>query len=71
VPEYPAQRCAPVQPATGTGSFIRKLIDHFRGQPAKLRHKCRHEPHANEVAILPYYVANQKIEATYAAVMGE
>ena len=26
--------------------------------------------HANEVAILPYYVANLNIEATYAAITG-
>jgi predicted helicase len=27
--------------------------------------------HANEVAILPYYVANLNIEATYAAITGQ
>lgn len=60
-----------LDPATGTGTFICELVEHFRGQPAKLKHKYRHELHANEVAILPYYVANLNIEATYAAVMGE
>ena len=30
-----------------------------------------HELHANEVAILPYYVANLNIEATYAAMTGD
>ncbi len=60
-----------LDPATGTGTFICELIDHFRGQPAKLRQKYKHELHANEVAILPYYVANLNIEATYAAVTGE
>ncbi|WP_324781196.1 type ISP restriction/modification enzyme [Thiobacillus sedimenti] len=60
-----------LDPATGTGTFVCELIEHFRGQPAKLRHKYRHELHANEVAILPYYVANLNIEATYAQVMGE
>lgn len=60
-----------LDPATGTGTFICELIEHFRGQPAKLRQKYAHELHANEVAILPYYVANLNIEATYAAVMGE
>ncbi len=59
-----------LDPATGTGTFICELIEHFRGQPAKLRHKYREELHANEVAILPYYVANLNIEATYAAVAG-
>ena len=60
-----------LDPATGTGTFVCELIEHFRGQPAKLRHKYREELHANEVAILPYYVANLNIEATYAAVAGQ
>jgi predicted helicase len=60
-----------LDPATGTGTFIAELIEHFRGQPAKLRHKYANELHANEVGLLPYYVANLNIEATYAAVTGE
>jgi predicted helicase len=57
-----------LDPATGTGSFITELLEHFRGQPAKLTNKYREGLHANEVAILPYYVANLNIEATYAAI---
>lgn len=60
-----------LDPATGTGTFISELLEHFRGQPEKLKHKYREELHANEVAILPYYVANLNIEATYAAIAGE
>lgn len=60
-----------LDPATGTGTFICELLEHFRGQPAKLKHKYAEELHANEVAILPYYVANLNIEATYAAITGE
>ena len=59
-----------LDPATGTGTFICELLEHFRGQPKKLAHKYLHELHANEVAILPYYVANLNIEATYAAITG-
>jgi len=59
-----------LDPATGTGTFICELLEHFRGQPKKLEHKYRQELHANEVAILPYYVANLNIEATYAAITG-
>jgi predicted helicase len=59
-----------LDPATGTGTFICELIEHFSGQPEKLRRKYRHELHANEVAILPYYVANLNIEATFAAATG-
>ena len=59
-----------LDPATGTGTFICELLEHFRGQPKKLEHKYKHELHANEVAILPYYVANLNIESTYAAITG-
>lgn len=61
-----------LDPATGTGTFIVELLDHFAGAgPNKLRHKYTEELHANEVAILPYYVANLNIEATYAAITGQ
>lgn len=60
-----------LDPATGTGTFVCELLEHFRGQPQKLAHKYKNELHANEVAILPYYVANLNIEATYAAVAGQ
>ena len=59
-----------LDPATGTGTYTCELLEHFRGQPTKLKHEYQHELHANEVAILPYYVANLNIEATYAAITG-
>ena len=59
-----------LDPAAGTGTFICELMEHFRGQPQKLAYKYKEELHANEVAILPYYVANLNIEATYAAING-
>jgi predicted helicase len=60
-----------LDPATGTGTFIVELLEHFRGNHDKLRHKYTEELHANEVAILPYYVANLNIEATYQAITGQ
>jgi predicted helicase len=60
-----------LDPAVGTGTFICELLEHFRGQKSKLKHKYLEELHANEVAILPYYVANLNIEATYAAITGD
>lgn len=60
-----------LDPASGTGTFICELLEHFRGQPDKLRYKYQEELHANEVAILPYYVANLNIEATFAALTGQ
>ncbi len=59
-----------LDPATGTGTFICEMLEHFRGQPAKLKYKYLNELYANEMAILPYYVANLNIEATYAAITG-
>ncbi len=60
-----------LDPATGTGTFICELLEHFRGNKQKLAYKYKEELHANEVAILPYYVANLNIEATYAAIAGQ
>ena len=59
-----------LDPATGTGTFVCELLEHFRGQDG-IHAKFKNELHANEVAILPYYVANLNIEATYAAVTGQ
>ena len=52
-----------LDPATGTGTFITNLINHLPLE--RLEQKYRHEIHANEVAILPYYIANLNIEYTY------
>ena len=60
-----------LDPATGTGTFITEMLDYFRGDKGKLAYKYAHELHANEVAILPYYVANLNIESTYATITGQ
>ena len=60
-----------LDPATGTGTYIVELLEYFRGHGDKLRHKYKEELHANEIAILPYYVANLNIEATYQAITGQ
>ena len=52
-----------LDPATGTGTFITNLINHLPVE--RLEHKYRNEIYANEVAILPYYIANLNIEYTY------
>jgi hypothetical protein len=58
-----------LDPATGTGTFICDIIDYL---PAgKLAHKYKNELHANEVAILPYYIANLNIEYTYKQKTGQ
>lgn len=52
-----------LDPATGTGTFIAELIDRINIHT--LEYKYEHELHANEVAILPYYIANLNIGYTY------
>ncbi len=52
-----------LDPATGTGTFITSLIDYLPTD--RLEYKYRNEIHANEVAILPYYIANLNIEYAY------
>ncbi len=52
-----------LDPATGTGTFVTSLINYLPAD--RLEHKYDREIHANEVAILPYYIANLNIEYTY------
>ena len=58
-----------LDPATGTGTFITNLLTHL---PAvRLKYKYLNEIHANEVEILPYYIANLNIEYTYKELTGD
>jgi len=58
-----------LDPATGTGTFITEIIEHI--PPKYLKHKYLNEIHCNELAILPYYIANLNIEYTYQQKMNE
>ena len=58
-----------LDPATGTGTFITELIEYLPKN--KLEYKYKNEIHCNELAILPYYIANLNIEFTYKQKMGE
>jgi len=58
-----------LDPCIGTGTFITQLIDYIPTH--QLPYKYAHEIHANEIALLPYYVANLNIEAVYQAKMGD
>jgi len=58
-----------LDPATGTGTFICDIIDYIKKD--KLEYKYKNEIHANEVAILPYYISNLNIEFTYTQKMGK
>ena len=58
-----------LDPATGTGTFVTSLIDYLPAD--RLEYKYLNEIHANEVAILPYYIANLNIEYSYREKTGE
>ena len=58
-----------LDPTTGTGTFITDLIEYM--PPQYLEYKYLNEIHANEVAILPYYIANLNIEYTYQQKMND
>lgn len=58
-----------LDPATGTGTFVCELLE--RMHPRDLKYKYQNEIHANEIAILPYYIANLNIEATYRSLKEE
>lgn len=53
-----------LDPATGTGTFICEIIENAIPSH-QLAYKFKHELHANEIAILPYYIANLNIEYTF------
>ncbi len=53
-----------LDPATGTGTFICDIIENAIPKQ-DLDYKFKNEIHANEVAILPYYIANLNIEYTF------
>lgn len=57
-----------LDPAAGTGTFISEMIE--RIPTAELEHKYKEEIYCNEVAILPYYIANLNIEFTYKQKVG-
>jgi len=52
-----------LDPATGTGNFIVNLIERMR--PSALADAYKHRFFANEVMLLPYYVASLNIEHAY------
>jgi predicted helicase len=59
-----------IDPFTGTGTFITRLLQSGLIRPEELPHKYRHEIHANEIVLLAYYIAAINIEAVYHAIVG-
>lgn len=60
-----------LDPCMGTGTFIIDLLDYWRGDRQALSYKFAHELHANEISILPYYIAGLNIEQTYYEITGQ
>jgi predicted helicase len=56
-----------IDPFAGTGTFITRLLQSGLIDPTELARKYADEIHANEIALLAYYVAAINIEATYHA----
>ena len=59
-----------LDPFTGTGTFITRLLQSGLIKPEELAQKYRHEIHANELVLLAYYIAAINIEATYHSLAG-
>lgn len=59
-----------LDPFTGTGTFIVRLLQSGLIRPEDLARKYAHELHANEILLLAYYIAAINIEATYHGVTG-
>ncbi|MDE2955436.1 MAG: DEAD/DEAH box helicase family protein, partial [Bacteroidota bacterium] len=61
-----------LDPFTGTGTFITRIIQNGLIEPDQLPGKYAREVHANEILLLAYYIAAVNIEAAYhAAVAAE
>ncbi|TAE23105.1 MAG: helicase [Cytophagales bacterium] len=54
-----------LDPFTGTGTFITRLLQSGLIKPDDLERKYRHELHANEIVLLAYYIATINIENAF------
>ncbi|GER07831.1 DNA damage-inducible protein [Iodidimonas muriae] len=59
-----------IDPFTGTGTFVTRLLQSGLIAPEELEHKFRNEIHANEIVLLAYYIAAINIEAVYHGLQG-
>ena len=60
-----------LDPFTGTGTFITRILESKRIKRADLKRKFKEELHANEIVLLAYYIASINIETTYRDLTGE
>ncbi|MBX3275240.1 MAG: DEAD/DEAH box helicase [Sandaracinaceae bacterium] len=59
-----------LDPFTGTGTFITRLLQSGLIEKDALPRKYAEEIHANEIVLLAYYIAAINIEATYHGIVG-
>lgn len=59
-----------LDPFTGTGTFITRMLQSGLIKPEELAHKYQNEIHANEIVLLAYYIAAINIEAVYHGLAG-
>lgn len=60
-----------LDPFTGTGTFLVRMIESGLIAPEALPRKYATELHANEIVLLAYYIASINIENAYHATQGE
>ena len=60
-----------LDPFTGTGTFLARLLQSDLIQPDDLERKYRQELHANELVLLAYYIAAVNIEESFRGRHGE
>ena len=60
-----------IDPFTGTGTFLARLLQSDLIQPDDLERKYREELHANELVLLAYYIAAVNIEEVFRGRRGE
>ncbi|WP_375657525.1 MULTISPECIES: DEAD/DEAH box helicase [unclassified Bartonella] len=58
-----------LDPFTGTGTFITRLLQSDLIKPEDMEYKYRYDIHANEIVLLAYYIAAINIESTYHSIM--
>ena len=59
-----------LDPFTGTGTFMVRLLQSGLIKPEDLPYKYQNECHANEIVLLAYYIAAINIEETYHDLVG-
>nr|WP_279221976.1 type ISP restriction/modification enzyme [Actinomyces wuliandei] len=60
-----------LDPFTGTGTFMVRLLQSGLIAPADLARKYASELHANEILLLAYYIATANIEVAYRDLLGQ